>query len=304
MEQQSNLGNESSSTALSKFVSATATKANLSTTAPVPLSNGNSSTSFADDEPGDSSNKRKKKLAKETRGKKIISKRVLSRDSSRPSSRASTPSSKTYGNTTNKNAPSSKKKHTDKKEAKPAARKTKQDPYLSPLRIKLPPHKTSDFTSFPRLPAFLAPSATLIHPADSSKRIKLYQTEEHPFNRRGFRYIPCEANTEMPSIMYRQIELPPYGPRVSYEDLSPQAFVDNSTATIVSTDKGFRMARANVCAREGSWFWECRIIRANSTDGGSIRLGWTRREGDNCELCLLSNYADTDSFVQHLLRLP
>ena len=47
------------------------------------------------------------------------------------------------------------------------------------------------------------------------------------------------------------------------------------------------MARANIGAREGRWYWECKILSgvksptstdANGTDGGHVRLGWARRE--------------------------
>lgn len=56
------------------------------------------------------------------------------------------------------------------------------------------------------------------------------------------------------------------------------------------------MARANVCAREGRWYYECKILSgvknpnhdptftqqqdSSSTSGGHVRLGWARREAN------------------------
>ncbi|KAK9453131.1 hypothetical protein V1511DRAFT_505726 [Dipodascopsis uninucleata] len=148
----------------------------------------------------------------------------------------------------------------------------------SPFRVRMPAYKPGDLTAKPRPPAFVI--NTQVSPLGD---IYLCATDDHPFNRRGFRYIPCEATLDLPNIMYRQTDIPPFGPRVNYEDMSMQALVDVSTGTIVSTDKGFRTARANVCAREGQWFWECRILRSagankENNHDGHIRIGWTRRE--------------------------
>lgn len=64
-------------------------------------------------------------------------------------------------------------------------------------------------------------------------------------------------------------------------------FLDES-AHHVTTDKGFRMAKANVGIREGRWYWECKITSgipkkdgAQSTEEcvrGHVRMGWARRE--------------------------
>ena len=74
---------------------------------------------------------------------------------------------------------------------------------------------------------------------------------------------------------------------MSYEDTSPHVQFDRSMKAI-TTEKGFRLARANVGCREGRWYFECRIISgvkppdANSTDDeqneGHVRIGWARRE--------------------------
>ncbi|KAK9238314.1 hypothetical protein V1525DRAFT_341765 [Lipomyces kononenkoae] len=155
-----------------------------------------------------------------------------------------------------------------------------EEEYISPVRVKLQPYKDGDINAIPRLPVFLPPSGAFpMWNSRDKEEVNLYLTEDHPFNRRGFRYIPCEAAPDLPGLMYRQIEVPPYWSRVNYADMSTQVLVDHSSATVVSTEKGYRMARANVCVREGKWFWECRILRANvSSADGNVRVGWTRRE--------------------------
>ncbi|KAK9365831.1 hypothetical protein V1509DRAFT_570203 [Lipomyces kononenkoae] len=152
--------------------------------------------------------------------------------------------------------------------------------YISPIRVKLQPYKDGDINAIPRLPVFLPSSgASPIWNPWTKEEVNLYLTEDHPFNRRGFRYIPCGAAPDLPGLMYRQIEVPPYWSRVNYADMSMQVLVDHCSATVVSTEKGYRMARANVCVREGKWFWECRVLKGNeSPTGGNVRVGWTRRE--------------------------
>jgi COMPASS component BRE2 len=64
-------------------------------------------------------------------------------------------------------------------------------------------------------------------------------------------------------------------------------FLDES-AHHVTTDKGFRMAKANVGIREGRWYWECKITsgiskaseKPDTEEGvrGHVRIGWARRE--------------------------
>lgn len=51
--------------------------------------------------------------------------------------------------------------------------------------------------------------------------------------------------------------------------------------TTITTEKGFRMARANVCAREGNWYYEAKILRginSASMPNAHVRVGWARRE--------------------------
>lgn len=54
----------------------------------------------------------------------------------------------------------------------------------------------------------------------------------------------------------------------------------------ITTDKGFRMARANIAVRQGRWYWECKITKGtvkSAGDGkieshGHVRMGFARRE--------------------------
>ncbi|KAH0565171.1 hypothetical protein GP486_001435 [Trichoglossum hirsutum] len=121
-------------------------------------------------------------------------------------------------------------------------------------------------------------------------------------NRKGFRYIHCVADPAfISSHYYRQSETEPFTSRISFEDSSPHILFDQS-AKQITTEKGFRMARANVGVREGRWYWECRITsgiggtepegaeasagtdgQANDQtirSGGHVRLGWARREAN------------------------
>lgn len=106
-------------------------------------------------------------------------------------------------------------------------------------------------------------------------------------NKKNFRYTHCIADPLFPSmIYYRQTESEPFGPRMSFEDAAGHVFFDKS-ARQVTTDKGFRMARANVAVREGRWYWECKITQGirepkegepKPPNGMHVRMGWARRE--------------------------
>lgn len=60
----------------------------------------------------------------------------------------------------------------------------------------------------------------------------------------------------------------------------------DKTGHHITTDKGFRMSRANVAIREGRWYWECRVTRGivgakkgePAQSHGHVRMGFARRE--------------------------
>ncbi|KAI2629460.1 hypothetical protein GGS21DRAFT_526308 [Xylaria nigripes] len=158
----------------------------------------------------------------------------------------------------------------------------------SPLRYKLAPPKLSDFDPA-RGPVF-----THHHdlPLPDGSSISFLETSEHVYNKKNYHYLHCIADPAFPSsFYYRQTEPEPYGPHISFEDASTHMFLDHSGRHI-TTDKGFRMARANVAVREGTWYWECKITRGilkceggakNGTPGqpesrGHVRIGFARRE--------------------------
>ncbi|KAI1434424.1 hypothetical protein GGR50DRAFT_402266 [Xylaria sp. CBS 124048] len=139
----------------------------------------------------------------------------------------------------------------------------------SPLRYKLAPPKPSDFDPA-RGPVFTFHHD--LHFPDGST-IAFYETSEHVYNKKNYHYLHCIADPAFPSsFYYRQTEPEPYGPHISFEDASTHMFLDQSGRHI-STDKGFRMARANVAVREGTWYWECKITRGILKGGGSARNG-------------------------------
>ncbi|PHH73181.1 hypothetical protein CDD80_3997 [Ophiocordyceps camponoti-rufipedis] len=151
----------------------------------------------------------------------------------------------------------------------------------APLRYKLAPPKPSDF-DLPRGP-ILTSHHDIVVP--DGRTIEFLETSEHVFNKKNFRYTHCIADPLFRSILYyRQTEPEPFGPRLSFEDAATHVFFDRS-ALQITTDKGFRMTRANVAVREGRWYWECRILQGVTTaqngkpqGGKHVRMGWARRE--------------------------
>jgi COMPASS component BRE2 len=101
-----------------------------------------------------------------------------------------------------------------------------------------------------------------------------------------------EGNTggegEVPPL-YHSVPSSPEGVRFSWEDRSPYVLISRDGRK-VTTDKGFRSARANVAVREGSWYWEFIIHRGGGDnwlesggvkgmrDGACVRVGVGRRE--------------------------
>ncbi|KAI8633303.1 hypothetical protein F5Y19DRAFT_295746 [Xylariaceae sp. FL1651] len=150
----------------------------------------------------------------------------------------------------------------------------------SPLRYKLAPPKRSDFDTA-RGPVF-AHHHDITTPDGST--VQFFETSEHVYNKKSYHYLHCIADPAFPSsFYYRQTEPEPYGPHISFEDASTHMYLDQSGRHI-TTDKGFRMARANVAVREGTWYWECKITRGILKDRsqgeshGHVRLGFARRE--------------------------
>lgn len=108
-------------------------------------------------------------------------------------------------------------------------------------------------------------------------------------NKRGYRYSHCVADPQFRHKQYyRSTDTLPYGPRMSFEDTDKWIHYDTS-GRYITNEKGWRMARANVCAREGTLYYEVRIVRGVPSSGPPVvpgvatpqphvRMGWARRE--------------------------
>lgn len=119
-----------------------------------------------------------------------------------------------------------------------------------------------------------------------SSRAQVELTVPRLSNKNGFRYTYASADPAFPRIRYRQSDPPPYHARFSFED-SPTAFVFTEDGLAVTTSDPWHSARANVCAREGTHYFEARVISGIVKDAppgaprrGNVRLGFSRREAD------------------------
>ncbi|KAK5166811.1 hypothetical protein LTR04_000221 [Oleoguttula sp. CCFEE 6159] len=156
----------------------------------------------------------------------------------------------------------------------------------SPMRYAIPPPRTSDYDP-PRPPLFLSHEPNPFVTPDGE--VELKRPVDHAVNKKDYRYTPCVADPQFRHKQYyRQSDGRPYGARMSLEDADKWMHFAPS-GLLVTNEKGWRMARANVCAREGSLYYEVRIVKGvpmkgtalNGDDGGPmphIRMGWARRE--------------------------
>ena len=127
-------------------------------------------------------------------------------------------------------------------------RKLNQDQGNSPT----PPGIHVDSTTIANPPSLLA---TAMRSSDGQE--VFYSTRSHPINKSGFRYLPCGPCASFTPLypVYNVIHSPPGdGVRFSWEDRSPYVYL-TSDATAVTTDKGFRAARANCPLRSGKWYY-------------------------------------------------
>ncbi|KAJ5101446.1 hypothetical protein NUU61_003668 [Penicillium alfredii] len=120
-----------------------------------------------------------------------------------------------------------------------------------------------------------------------------YEVVDKLTNKNGFRYTYAIADPGFPHIKYRQTDVRPYHARFSFED-SPAAISFSQNATAVTTPDAWHTARANVCAREGTFYYEARVINGMVNDAqaapqnggpgapsrGHVRIGFARREAD------------------------
>ena len=102
-----------------------------------------------------------------------------------------------------------------------------------------------------------------------------YQVEDLPVNRRGFKYKLCRPNPLFTSNFYATTDLPPYQACISLFDRAP-AMLFSKDSMSVTQAKGWRSARSNVGVREGSYYFEFKIL--NSDKNSHVRVGVARRE--------------------------
>ena len=175
--------------------------------------------------------------------------------------------------------PREKKDSWKKKEAKESTRKPTEAqpppiPITFPFRLRPPPYRQEDINATPRLPTFTPTYSTT---TPDGRVLEFFKVSDQPFNKKKFRYTPCAAAPELPQLMYRQISLPPYYARINWQDMNPYVLIDKEGLS-VTTEKGYRMARMNVCLREGEWYVEFKIERGGGDQGGHTRVGFARRE--------------------------
>jgi COMPASS component BRE2 len=156
----------------------------------------------------------------------------------------------------------------------------------SPMRFQIPPPKTSDYDP-PKPPVFTSHEPSPYMTPDGMTELK--KVTDQAENKRGYRYTLATADPNFRHKQYyRQSDGLPYGARMSFED-ADRSIHYGTSGHIMTNGKGWRMARANVCAREGSLYYEVRIVRGvptvHSEDAAApkgpqphVRVGWARRE--------------------------
>ncbi|EMC97921.1 hypothetical protein BAUCODRAFT_67698 [Baudoinia panamericana UAMH 10762] len=162
--------------------------------------------------------------------------------------------------------------------------------YPSPQRFNVPPPKSTDFEP-PKEDIMVAHEPTPLTMPDGNRQ--LYKPIDLAENKRGYRYSRAIADPLFPHKQYyRSTSPPPHYARLSFEDADKwMHFTTN--ALITTNEKGWRMVRSNVCAREGTLYYEIKIHRGvppsgpadtTSSDAANcgpqphVRFGWARRE--------------------------
>ncbi|CAK9441558.1 uncharacterized protein LODBEIA_P54260 [Lodderomyces beijingensis] len=115
-----------------------------------------------------------------------------------------------------------------------------------------------------------------------------YQVEDLPVNRRGFKYKLSRPSPVFQSNHYATTDLAPFEACISLFDRSTGVLFSRDCKTI-TTAQGWRSARANVGIRQGSYYFECKIVNANANadsanadsnanDSAHVRIGLAKRE--------------------------
>ncbi|KAF2014887.1 hypothetical protein BU24DRAFT_223184 [Aaosphaeria arxii CBS 175.79] len=172
----------------------------------------------------------------------------------------------------------------------PKSAKKEHNSSESPMRYAVPEPKLPDYEP-PKDGMFAPHEPTPLFTPDGQAELK--KPLDHAWNKKGYKYTHCVADPQFRhKQFYRCSESRPYGPRMSHEDCDKWFHFDD-TATIVCNEKGWRMGRGNVCAREGRLYYEVRVLKGippvgprdpvdprtgQTLTGPHIRMGWARRE--------------------------
>lgn len=154
----------------------------------------------------------------------------------------------------------------------------------SPQRFNLPPPRLQDFDP-PKEDVMISHEPLPLEMPDGDRQ--LYKPVDLAENKKGYRYSRAIADPLFPhKQFYRSTSPPPHYARLSFEDADKwMHFTTN--ALITTNEKGWRMVRSNVCAREGTLYYEVKIHRGVPAEGPDptaqgpqphVRFGWARRE--------------------------
>ncbi|KAI5968972.1 ASH2 [Candida margitis] len=105
--------------------------------------------------------------------------------------------------------------------------------------------------------------------------VEYFQVEDLPVNRRGFKYKLCRPNPIFTSNYYSTTDLPPFQACVSLFDRSSGVLFSKDSMSVTQS-QGWRSARSNVGIREGSYYFEFKIL--NVGENSHVRVGLARRE--------------------------
>ncbi|CAD6958042.1 unnamed protein product [Tilletia caries] len=84
----------------------------------------------------------------------------------------------------------------------------------------------------------------------------LYTTPNTPANRAIWRYTPAGPDpAHLPRVLFREVPMAPLGVHWDWIDRSSYTKV-SLDANVISNDRGWRSARANVGVRWGAWYYE------------------------------------------------
>lgn len=154
----------------------------------------------------------------------------------------------------------------------------------SPLRYPLRQPLATDF-ELPKEDVMVSHEPYPFEMPDGERQ--LYKPVDLAENKKGFRYTRAIADPHFPHKQYfRNTSPPPHYARLSFED-ADKLMHFTTNALITTNEKGWRMVRSNVCAREGTLYYEIKIHRGVPVTGPDpdaqgpqphVRFGWARRE--------------------------